>query len=99
MLCLTRRPYEIVHISDEITITILGIKGNQVSFGIEAPANMVVLRKELLERMPQDKGSVSDCGATDDEQSLPDSVASETGKSQPKIIYKRRANRRKRMEV
>jgi carbon storage regulator len=99
MLCLTRRCFETLHISDEITVTVLGIKGNQVRFGIEAPANMVVLRKELLECKPQDKGSVSNSDATDDEHPFPDSVASESEKSKTKIIYKRRASRRKRIEA
>jgi carbon storage regulator len=51
MLCLTRTPLESIQISDEITVTVLGVKGEQVRFGIKAPENMVVLREELLKRI------------------------------------------------
>jgi carbon storage regulator len=61
MLYLTRTPQESIQISDEITVTILSVKGNQVRIGIEAPANMLVLRKELHERMANEGWrSVSD---------------------------------------
>lgn len=47
MLILTRRVQETVMIGDEVTITILGFKGNQVRVGIEAPKRIAVHREEL----------------------------------------------------
>lgn len=50
MLILTRRPVESVYIGDEITVTVLGVVGNQVRFGIEAPRNISIDRAEIRER-------------------------------------------------
>lgn len=50
MLILTRRVTESVRIGDEVTITVMGVKGNQVRFGIEAPRNVTVDRQEIYER-------------------------------------------------
>jgi len=50
MLILTRRPSESIIIGPEITITVLGIKGNQVRIGITAPRKINVVRDELLTR-------------------------------------------------
>ena len=48
MLILTRRPDESLKIGDQIEVSILNIKGNQVMLGIEAPSEILVLRSELL---------------------------------------------------
>lgn len=48
MLILSRRVGEALLIGDEITITVLGVKGNQVRIGIQAPRNVTVLREELV---------------------------------------------------
>jgi len=50
MLILTRRISESVMIGDEITVSVLGVKGNQVRLGIAAPRNMDVDREEIRER-------------------------------------------------
>ncbi len=50
MLILTRRPAETIYIGDEVTITVLGVVGNQVRFGIEAPRSIVIDRAEIHER-------------------------------------------------
>jgi carbon storage regulator len=50
MLILSRRPSESVLIGDEVTVTVLSIKGNQVRFGIAAPRNVTVDREEVWER-------------------------------------------------
>lgn len=50
MLILTRRPVETIYIGDEVTVTVLGVVGNQVRFGIEAPRHIVVDRAEIHER-------------------------------------------------
>jgi carbon storage regulator len=51
MLILTRRTGETVMIGDEITVTILGIKGNQVRVGVNAPKTTAVHREEIYERI------------------------------------------------
>ncbi len=51
MLILTRKSNEAINIGDDITITILDIRGNQVRIGIEAPADIRVHRKEIYEKI------------------------------------------------
>lgn len=50
MLILTRRPVETIYIGDEVKVTVLGVVGNQVRFGIEAPRHIVIDRAEIHER-------------------------------------------------
>jgi carbon storage regulator len=51
MLILTRRVGETVVIGDDIEITVLGVKGNQVRIGVKAPHEVAVHREEILERI------------------------------------------------
>ena len=51
MLILTRRLGESVMIGDEVTVTVLGVKGNQVRLGFTAPASVAVHRQEVYERI------------------------------------------------
>jgi carbon storage regulator len=51
MLVLTRKSGEAINVGEEITITVLEIRGNQVRLGIEAPLTVVIQRKELYERI------------------------------------------------
>lgn len=50
MLILTRRPVETIYIGDDVTVTVLGVVGSQVRFGIEAPRHVVIDRAEIHER-------------------------------------------------
>ena len=51
MLILTRRVGETLMIGDEVTVTVLGVKGNQVRMGINAPRSVAVHREEIFERI------------------------------------------------
>jgi carbon storage regulator len=54
MLVLTRRVGETLMIGDEITVTVLGVKGNQVRVGINAPKSVAVHREEVYARVVQE---------------------------------------------
>lgn len=51
MLILTRRPGESIKIGDDITVTILGVAGNQVRIGVEAPKSVAVHRDEIYTKI------------------------------------------------
>ena len=55
MLILTRRVGESLMIGDEVTVTVLGVKGNQVRLGVNAPKNVSVHREEIYERIQQER--------------------------------------------
>lgn len=59
MLILTRRVGESVVIGDKISVTVLGVKGNQVRLGVDAPRDVSVHREEIYDKIRQD-GDVSD---------------------------------------
>lgn len=60
MLILTRRVTESLMIGKDITVTILGIKGNQVRVGVQAPRDMPVHREEVFVRIQEEEGGSDD---------------------------------------
>ena len=60
MLILTRRIGETVRIGDEIAVTVLGVKGNQVRLGVAAPRTVAVNREEIHERIRAERGAGDD---------------------------------------
>lgn len=55
MLILTRRVGETVMIGDDVAVTILGVKGNQVRVGVNAPKEVSVHREEIYERIKREE--------------------------------------------
>ena len=63
MLILTRRVGETVMIGNEVTVTVLGVKGNQVRIGVNAPKDVAVHREEIYERIKREEDQDSQSGA------------------------------------
>ena len=55
MLILTRRVGETLMVGDEVTVTVLGVKGNQVRIGVNAPKEVAVHREEIYQRIRKEK--------------------------------------------
>jgi len=68
MLILTRRAGETVMIGSDVTITVLGVKGNQVRIGINAPKDVSVHREEIYERIQSEKTGGSGAPAAEDKK-------------------------------
>jgi carbon storage regulator len=55
MLILTRRVGETLNIGDDITVTVLNVKGNQVRIGVNAPKDVTVHREEIYQKVQQER--------------------------------------------
>ncbi|HET9388490.1 MAG TPA: carbon storage regulator CsrA [Steroidobacteraceae bacterium] len=69
MLILTRRVGETLMVGNDVTVTVLGVKGNQVRVGINAPKSVAVHREEIFARIQRENAAAS--------TALPDASASE----------------------
>lgn len=67
MLILTRRVGESVVIGDDISVTVLGVKGNQVRLGVNAPRDVSVHREEIYAKIQQEEGASADETSPDPE--------------------------------
>ena len=76
MLILTRRVGETVMIGNDVTVTVLGVKGNQVRIGINAPKNVAVHREEIYERIKREQqGGGPAAGTADGSDKAPEKSA------------------------
>lgn len=63
MLILTRRVGESVVIGDDVSVTVLGVKGNQVRLGVNAPRDVAVHREEIYEKIQQESAAAGNSSA------------------------------------
>ena len=67
MLILTRRVDETLMVGDEVTVTVLGVKGNQVRIGVNAPKEVAVHREEIYQRIQREKTDAPEIDEAEDD--------------------------------
>jgi carbon storage regulator len=72
MLILTRRVGETLMIGDEVTVTVLGVKGNQVRIGVNAPRDVAVHREEIYERIKREQAEAGQGGGSISQDAQPE---------------------------
>ena len=91
MLNLTRRVGETLNIGEEITVTVLGVKGNQVRIGVNAPKDVAVHREEIHDRLIRSGGQPhSFASSTDNSGEACRPVADNLPPQAPVVSYKKR---------
>ena len=80
MLILSRRPGESLTIGDEITITVIGVSGNQIRLGITAPREVRVLREEIYRAMQDENRAAAN--AAESQEKLEEAYKQFRGKTQ-----------------
>lgn len=66
MLILTRRVGETLMVGDDVTVTVLGVKGNQVRIGVNAPKDVAVHREEIYDRIRKENSAGGEGGGSAD---------------------------------
>lgn len=90
MLILTRRVGETIVIGDDVIVTVLGIKGNQVRIGINAPKDVSVHREEIYQRIQQEKNT-----APKSDENTPVAAAAPVKKKRESKVDKTENNKEK----
>lgn len=65
MLILTRRVGETLKIGDDVNVTVLGVKGNQVRIGVDAPKHVAVHREEIYDRIHKEQEATGEQGGSE----------------------------------
>ena len=72
MLILTRRVGETLVIGDDVNVTVLGVKGNQIRIGVDAPRDVTVHRKEIYQRIKAEASGTSQVVQENGSDELPE---------------------------